>query len=98
MQSSQNNGISMTYITQRIVSEVRLNRMQFIVCTLIPVSLPEFISERCHVMIQITGRTFDCRYRGMKFHFGHVIHLFITLNTNVSRNPAKKNCIVFLGT
>jgi len=49
--------------SKRIVSEVRFNRMEFIACMLIPVGLPEFITERCHVMIQITGRIFYCRYR-----------------------------------
>jgi len=75
-----------------IVSEVRLNRIEFIACTLIPVSLPEFITERSHVMIQITGRIFYCRYRRMKCHFGHFIRLFITFNTNMNRNLTKKNC------
>jgi len=29
--------------------------MEFTACMLIPVSLPQFITERCHVMIQITA-------------------------------------------
>jgi len=66
--------------------------MELTACTLIPVSLPQFITERCHVMLQITGRIFHCRYRRMKCHYGHFICLFITFNTNVTRNPAKKNC------
>ena len=76
----------------RIVSEIRLNRMEFIACKLISVSLPEFITESGHVMIQITGRIFYCRYRTTECHFGHVIRLLITSSTNVTRNPAKKNC------
>ena len=79
------------FATQRVVSVVRLYRMDF-ASTLIPVSLPQFITERCHVMIQITERIFYCRYRRTECHFGHIIRLFITSNTNVTRNPAKKNC------
>jgi len=29
----------------------------------------------------------------MKCHFGHLIRLFITPDTNMTRNPAKKNCL-----
>ena len=81
-QSLQNNGVSKTQTT---VSQVRLNRMQFIACMLTQVSLPHFITESCYVMMQITGRIFYRRYRRMKCHFGHIIRLFITSNTDVKK-------------
>jgi len=66
--------------------------MEFIACTtctLIPVSLPEFISESCCIMIQITGRIFYCRNRRMNCQFGHLICLFITLYQR-DQEPSKE--------
>jgi len=71
---------------------ILLHRTEFTAYRLIPVSLPEFITDSCHVMTQITGRIVYCRNRRMNCDFGHLIHLLITSNTNVTRNPAKKNC------
>jgi len=42
--------------------------MEFIAYMLIPVSLPEFITGSGHIMIQITGRIFYCRYRRIERH------------------------------
>jgi len=48
----------------------------------LPTKLPDMRDKLFHKL----------KYRRTECHFGHVIHLFITSNTNVTRNPAKKNC------